>query len=198
MKFFRSQFAKFLFFILAFIALGKLCRTQTGGFKTVKTVGDMPYNSAWEMSSFTQEQAVQEVLKQKFYFLGSGVQSYAFISEDGKSVLKLFKHYHMWPNTQLLRKVHLPFHLNEWCEKTIQEREKRMSCIFSSCKIAFEDCPEETGVYYLSLNLEKKEGSLTLIDKLGIAHTLDTKNTPFLLQKKAIPLFPYFSELYYI
>lgn len=194
MKFYRSKIAKILLVLLAFFAVSKFCRKQTDGFRVIKTQAATPFNPSWENPplSTTESEEIQNILSQKFHFLGSGVQSYAFLSDDGKTVLKFFKHYHMWPNTQLLQKISLPLN---FVENTVEERHKRMSYIFNSCKIAHKECEEQTGVFYLQLNPSPGFPKIRVFDKLNIAHEIDLKTTPFLLQRKAVPLCPYISQL---
>jgi len=119
----------------------------------------------------------------RFTYLGSGVQCYAFLSEDGKSVLKLFKHYHLWPSTSLLKK--LPFTAG-----IVRAREKRMESIFNSAHFAAQHLEKETGILALQINLSKKRlPTVEVKDKIGVTHQVDLNKTPFLLQKRATPFF---------
>lgn len=47
----------------------------------------------WELPplTFEEQQEVERILSQKFTYLARGSQAFAFISEDGKYILKLFK-----------------------------------------------------------------------------------------------------------
>lgn len=124
---------------------------------------------------------VQKILAQPFTFLGSGGQAYAFLSQDGKSVLKLFKHHHL-NNFSGLKALPLP----EIATSFIQAREKHQAQFFQSCKIAFDELREETGLLYMQLNKTNQwKRSITLIDKLGISHQIDLDNLEFALQKRA-------------
>ncbi len=165
---------------LLFIGFEKLTRTQTHAFRVEKTQTDFPSQAQWEVA----ENPLPEVLNQPFYFLGSGVQFYVFLSEDQTAVLKVFKHYHFGLKSTLLR--HFPFTKN-----AIDKRKQRIDALFSSALLAYHELPEKTGVFFLNLNPKHDYPTITIYDKIGIKWTLNLNTTPFLLQKKATPLLSY-------
>ncbi|HSX11969.1 MAG TPA: hypothetical protein VLF61_00570 [Rhabdochlamydiaceae bacterium] len=133
---------------------------------------DHPFDPEWEVSDQTSPETL---LSQPFYFLGSGVQYYAFVSEDQKTVLKIVKPYHLCPNFILS-----PF------PQVLAKRKKRLDAIFQSAKIAYEELKEETGLHFLHLNRTAgKYPHIKLYDKLGICHEVSLDDTAFALQKKA-------------
>jgi len=177
---------KFFLAALLFLGMEKLIRTQTDGFRIEKTKADFPYRKEWEVEN------PSEFKQQPYYFLGSGVQCYAFLSEDQTTVLKIFKHYHMTPSSQILAKIPLPKFLDPFRKKVLKGREKRMESIFSSNLIAFQELPQQTGVIHLNINpKEERYPKLTIYDKIGVRHTLDLNHTPFVLQRKADLIFSY-------
>jgi len=175
-----------------FFGTEKLVRTQTDGFRLEKTESDYDYRSEWEVEN---DIAADEFLDKPYYFLGSGVQCYAFISEDQNTVLKIFKHYHLWPTSTILKKLPLPHFLERWQQNILKRRENRIESIFSSAIIAKNNLSEQTGVFYLNLNKAKsKYPEVVIYDKIGIRHIIDLNKTPFLLQKKADMIFPYLQK----
>jgi hypothetical protein len=142
------------------------------------------------MESREEWEAQSPPLSPKRYtYLGSGVQCYAFLSEDGKSVLKLFKHYHLWPSTSLLKK--LPFTTG-----VVRAREKRMESIFNSAHFAAQHLGKETAVLALQINPSKVHlPTVEIKDKIGVSHLVDLNKTPFLLQKRATPFFETLEKL---
>ncbi len=173
---------KILFILGALIALHRFCYWQTAGFRLDKIQSELPFEPF--PSSCPME--IDAILKQPFTFLGSGVQCYAFLSQDGTAVLKVFKHYHAWPNNALLKKWN-------WgpIDRIIHAREKRMEHIFNSCKIAYEEYREETGMLYLHLHrTDRFKRTVVLLDKIGIAHEIDLDQTAFALQKRADLVYP--------
>ena len=138
-----------------------------------------------------EEQALR-LLLQPFHFLGSGVQSYAFIGEDGETVLKIFKPFHMWPPNSILRHLPVPARIKN---RIILEREHRWHSILGSVKIAYEKLEERTALLYLHLNrTEDQFPPIILYDKLGIGHQISLDLSAFALQKKAKLLLPYLKE----
>ncbi len=74
---------KFAFLFIALFAVAKFCHQQTDGFAVVKmSTTLLPYSSEMKTDTFPD---------QKYTYLTKGGQSYVFLSEDGKTVLKLFR-----------------------------------------------------------------------------------------------------------
>lgn len=170
--------------LVLIVGLERLIRTQTNGFRIDKTIAEFPYHA-----DLTAENAPPEELNQPFYFLGSGAQTYSFIGEDRKTVLKLFKHYHCWPSSRILRKLPWP-----WKAKILEDRERRINSIFKSTTLAYRELPEETQVIYLNLNPKEGLSPLVIYDKIGIRYQVDLSKTPFVLQKKGDLLFSYLKK----
>ena len=167
---------KLLLFIALFFAVEKLIRTQTHGFRYEKIQSDFEARPDWEIQN---SEPIPAVLNQRFHFLNSGVQCYAFESDDHTTVLKVFKHYHLWPSSKILRSLGKG-------RAIVAKRERRIDTIFRSAKISLEDLSDNTGVFYLNLNKTyQKFPPVEIYDNIGVRYTLDLNTTPFLLQKKA-------------
>lgn len=183
--------------IFTLIAVERFCHRQTHGFRLHKIYSDLSFNPEWEITplSTEEENEINSLLDQPFYFLGSGGQSYAFQSADHSVILKVFKHHHMRPDTWL---YHLPVPppFIKGYKQWITEKQQRLDHIFGSCKIAYEHLREETGLLYLHLNktahFNKK---ITIYDNLGIAHQIDLDQIEFALQKKAKLFYSHLSDL---
>ncbi len=170
--------------LVLLVGLERLIRTQTRGFRIDKTIAEYPYNPAWSIDA-----PVPKELNQKFYFLGSGAQTYSFISEDQTTVLKLFKHYHCWPSSRILKK--LP---GSW--KALPKREQRMKSIFESVLLAYKKLPEETQIFHLSLNPQEKHyPSIILFDKIGIRYIVDLNQPPSCCKRKPSYSTPIWSSI---
>lgn len=184
-----KTFFKLLLIPILFVGVEKLTRTQTDGFRLGKTQSDYPFREEWVIEN---NETIAPLLDQNFHFLGSGVQCYAFIGDDGETVLKVFKHYHLGPTSTQLKKVPLPNFMNKWRTTLLKKRQQRIESIFSSALIAQKELSSQTGVFHLNLN--KAEGdypTVNIYDRIGIRYDLDLNSTPFLLQKKADLLFTY-------
>ncbi|WP_420422649.1 hypothetical protein [Simkania sp.] len=172
-------YSKFLLFLLLFFGVERLCHRATDGFAMVNVYPPKGDYSYWE----TEEPfpIATTTLEKPFHYLNSGSQSYVFLSEDGETVLKLFKFQHMrvLPWLDLLP---LPNYFSSMRNKKRAQKRAVLECTLSSYQIAFENLREETGILYFSTRLGKK---VTIYDKIGKKHTVDLSKTPFVLQKKA-------------
>lgn len=152
-------------FCLAFWGAERFCHDKTDGFAVQNILSDLapdPRRATKEPSCFAE---IEKILTQPFTYLGSGGQCYAFLSADKKTVIKLFKHHHLKP--------------------IFSSSETKREAFFQSCKLSFEELQEETGLIYAHLNKTRHlKRSITLIDKLGIHHSVDLDNLEFVLQKR--------------
>lgn len=172
--------------LLIFIAIERLCFWETKGFRLHKIVSALPYDSQWE--SVNPPADISALLNQPYFFIGSGGTCYSFVSQDGQTVIKFFKHQHLLPNRRLKC---LPGFLDtlliNWSlAKEKQFAHKRIDFLFKSCKIAHDELKNQTGIIHLQLNKSPKfKQNLILYDKIGCRHTIDLSNTEFVLQKRA-------------
>jgi hypothetical protein len=167
-------FLKFLGFCVFFILVLRFCHWQTDGFTLSKIHSESVFEKKWETPSPNAE--ILKILAQKFTYLSCGNTCYVFESEDGKFVLKFFKQHHLYP-LSWIGDVPIP---------KLQKRREKKERVFTSCKLAFDELKEETGLVYLHLN--PTHGALprlTFTDKIGISHTVPLDQLQFLLQKKA-------------
>lgn len=173
---------------LAFVAVGKFCHRQTDGFQTLKVITSLPAAAEWNTTPPIQEEldTLQHHFSKPFYFLDSGGQCYAFVSQDGKTVLKLFKMHHLHQFFWLYRCC-LPGFLDSLRIRFLLMQKHKLERAFSSSLIASRELSRETGLLYLNLNPTPvfDRLSVTLVDKLGIAHSLSLTNIPFVLQHRA-------------
>ncbi len=178
---------KITLFLLLFLATERFCHKQTGGFQLHKILSKQALDPSRALPSLPEEDRdeIRALVAQPFYFLGHGGQSYAFVSEDGTTVLKFFKQHHIrfW---NWLSRLSLPSFLQGYREKMLAKMQHQSPFLIESCKISYLEFREHTGLIYLHLQktdfLPKK---VKLIDKLGIAHEIALDETDFALQKKA-------------
>ncbi|HSX11971.1 MAG TPA: hypothetical protein VLF61_00580 [Rhabdochlamydiaceae bacterium] len=173
---------KWIALLCIFYALSRFCHHQTAGFAMTKI----------EHNSFPLEMAATPLkLEGKFRYLGRGLQSFSFLSEDGKQVLKIFN------NRYQNRLFWLQFCPSlEWVNKKREMAKYKLERNFKSYQIAFEELKEETGLlYFHPAPTTHLKQTVTLVDKLGIEHPLDLDSTAFLVQKKATLFYPYLHSL---
>lgn len=104
----------------------------------------------------------ERALSQPFHFLGSGNQAYAFVSEDQKYVLKLFK-----------------FH----CLKDLPAKRDRLK----QGLLVAKDHANSSGIIFVHFP-PTPAGQVHLTDKAGRKHDLLLDKLVFVIQEKARPL----------
>lgn len=172
------------------------CEKQTQGFRPYLLLSNLPNDPRWEVSplSAPEQTEVDALLDQRFTYLGAGGWSIAFLGEDQKTVLKFYRHNEFRPlfvlrdfsvTKLLLKNTPHPKDLPYFQEFN-----------FNSCTLLYSKAKERTGLLYVHLNkTEGKHKPVTLVDPIGVHHTIDLDKTEFVVQKKADLLFPYLNRL---
>lgn len=172
-----------------------MCRSPSG-FQEDKIRSDFVFKEGLNQKALPAEdfKKLQDVFSQKFRYLDSGAQCYAFVSEDQRYVVKFFKMKHLTPK-YWLNYIPLPW-LEKYRFEKIQMRERRRLETFDSFKAAFDDFKEETGLLFVHFHkTHYLHDKATFIDKEGREHVIALNTVPFVLQKKAQMIYPYVSEL---
>ena len=165
---------KIFFIALAAIGVERLCHKATDGFAMVNVYPPHDDNSAWQTSD------PLDLHSSTYRYYASGSQSYVFLSEDGKTVLKLFKFQHMRIPPWLEY-----FPSNTYLATKQAKKRQVLEKTFNSISIAYNLLRQETGLLFIHLApTNHLETQVTLIDKIGKKHLLDLDTVPFLLQKK--------------
>ena len=185
-------------FLIAFNALEHFCHQQTRGFSLER----IQFHQKEPLPSIVDEN-VLSLFNQPYRFYNHGNQCFAFISEDGKTILKFFKYadsslpastpWASWASRA--SKIPLLNHFKPFRPKRIEKTAWKRARDFQGYQIAFDHFREETGLIALHLfPTQKIYPTITLYDKLNIVHSLDLNNTPFILQKRAVPIYEQFSS----
>jgi len=189
---------KHLFFstalVLSLIAVERIYNFRTGGFRSSKVLSHLPDQREAPPPEITP------LLDQTFHFLGKGGTSYVFLGQDDKTVLKLFKHHHLYFKS-LWQRIVLPgvadgARMRKIVALQKKQEHKLASFFFNSCEIAMQMLPEETGLIYFCKNPNSHfQQKLKVFDACGVSHTVDLSRAEFSLQKKADLLFPVLKKL---
>ena len=160
---------KILFGIALFIGVERLCHKATDGFTLTRVRSDFSFSP--DFVTDRQDDSLQEILSQPFHYLSSGSQCYVFKSEDGKTVLKLFKNHRFFNIASLFD------------EKRRQKRIESFHDALTSCLFSHQNFQEHTAVFYIHLGkTTTPDFTAHLVDKLGIHHFIDLNNIQFHLQ----------------
>jgi hypothetical protein len=166
---------KWLLYLVVFFAVERFCHFQTEGFCLSKMMNGSSNSSSPSQMTLT--------------FIGAGKQYYAFETPDGHYVVKFMKFSRRRP-LPWLANLPLPSFLDSWRQNYLAERAKRLSHLQRSGKLAFDTLSDETGI----VASDFLPPVVTLIDKLGIHHTVSLHQTSFYVQKKAELLPRYFEQ----
>lgn len=187
-SYFKSGLIASLLTILVCVGIIRLYFFLTDDFRLANITYDIPFHAEWEIPQISpeDEQQLDTILNQKFYYIGKGAQSYAFGSADQKYVLKFFKFKHLKPSLFLqILPAFPPF--NHYSSKQIKRKEKKLAAVFNGYRLAYGKDKEESGLIYIHLNpsttLHKKA---VVVDKIGIERTIDLDPIVFIIQRKGV------------
>ena len=148
------------------------------------------YVSGGRGISVEEREFIATLFKQKFHYIGRGLQSFVFASEDEKYVLKLFNNRYQTKIKLFSLLSHFPF-MGPWASSQAEYFQDKLLKTFKSYEIAFDEMRDKTGLLYTHLsptsNLPSK---LSILDPLHICHEIDPNLTGFLIQKKATLVYP--------
>ncbi len=191
---FKNRYFKvFVWICLAFLLLygaGRAYYALTAGFAVSEITSDLPRDPKFDIKplDFSEKTLIHSILSKNFYYLGKGIQSYAFLSEDGEYVIKFLKFKHLRPAKLLQFFSFIPA-VQKSLNKSIEIKQKKIEYIFTSWKIAYEDLKSDTALIYIHINQsDDLKSKLTIYDRMGFKSVLDLDNFVFLIQKRAIPL----------
>lgn len=140
---------------------------------------------------------IKKILSQEFIYLGKGAQNFAFLSKDGKWVVKFVKqkHFHLPAGEEMA--LSLPF-LDSYKETRLKKKHDTAKNYFNCCKLAYDELKKETALkYYHMTKTDYLQTKVQIKDKLGFKHTVDLDEVEFILQRRAdhiIPLLSHFNQ----
>ncbi len=175
-----------------FTGLHSFCLRQTHGFRPYLIMSNLPNEARWEAPPLTaaEQKNIDQLLDQPFTFLGSGGWCFAFLGQDQKTVLKFYRHAHLLPSSifKEFSFKKLLLQSDPWLPNHPYFQEFN----FKSCMLLYTQAKKRSGILYVHLNkTQGKHKPVTLIDNIGIHHTIDLDKTEFVVQKRANLLFPH-------
>ena len=171
-----------LLFLFGFNFCEHFAHKQTDGF-SVRRIQFHTVANRVEMADLDPR-----LTQQTFHYLDCGNQCYVFLSEDGQHILKLFK-YANPPVPQFFTRIPLlskikPFRPHRH-DKALWKRQRD----FRGYSLAYTFFKEEAGLLAMHLKPSNIKATIRITDKLNIAHTLDLSTVPFIMQKRAEPIY---------
>ena len=166
------------------------------GFRPYKIRSDLPYDPRWDIVCSDEDMASAKVaLSQPYKYLGHGFQCYAFESQDGKYVLKFFRHQRLRLPEFVLALPSFPY-FEEWRKSRILALSRRLDYLLRSCKTSWDAARRETALLMVHLNSTKDLFPVaTIKDPLEGVHHIALDRYQFLLQRKAVLIKPTIARL---
>lgn len=169
-----------------FYLFSELYYRTTDGFALKHIRSNFSFNDRWQTRILSDEEKTlsNQILSQKFSYLGKGCQSYVFESEDGRYVLKFFKYQRLKEREWLKNFSFIPFVDAYQLKKNRRKCAKREG-VFNSWKLAFDHLSQETGVLFVHLNKsDHLKRTVHIVDKVGVSYFLWIDDYEFMIQKK--------------
>lgn len=178
-------FGSFLLLVAVSYGAFSLYEDLTGDFRLVNIDFDMPHDFTLDVPIASEvKKEVDQLLKEKFTWLGHGHQVFAFKSRDSKYALKIFKFKRLKPSKIRQWMMHIPG-LEAYAEKQEALRIRRLEKLFVGYHLGYMLDPEHTGLLFVHLNKTKGEfeHQVKVKDRLGISHHVDLDEAFFAIQE---------------
>lgn len=124
----------------------------------------------------------ESIWKQKFHYLASGRQSFAFESEDKMWVLKIINQ-SRFILSPFLQKISYPPSLCRFLKEKEKKRKGRVSAFFRSFSLAYKKMRKETALEFIHFSKEKAP-LVTITTPVHYPVELDLSSCWFVLQRK--------------
>lgn len=173
------------FFLIVFIAvLSKVWVSYNSSFRLDKIEPKEFFDNHFEIDIFENKDLLK-ILNQKYKFLGKGRQSFVFISDDKKYVLKFFRFHRYRPS--VFCNLISSFNIAKRYTKKIQDEKDDMYFeTMNSIKLVYEQLKDETATIYVHLNKTDHLNKIKIEDKFKKEHLIDLNDLGFVVQKKAL------------
>ena len=181
----------------AYKAVSSFRELKTDGFTVQAISSNRESNPAWDVHLLTGEEhrELNRALAQKYHYLACGNQAFAFLSEDGRYVLKFFKQklfeapfFWKWVPSLWLKEGRRA--------KKIWKKEYKLQRDFESYRMAFDELKGETGLVLVHLNSTDWIGKeIVISDKINAEHAIALDRFNFILQRRADLVYPTIDRL---
>ncbi|CDZ80053.1 hypothetical protein BN1013_00558 [Candidatus Rubidus massiliensis] len=175
----------YFFVFLSFLFItSRIYYRATDDFRLGNIKYELPFNPKWEVD-LPDRQKLKTIFSQNFFYLGKGAQSYAFVSEDQKYVVKFFKFKHLKNNifSNLIPPVY-PF--KDYKEKQSLRKKRKLNSVFEGYHLAYLFHRSDSGLIYIHLNqTDYLNLNVNIKDKIGFERNIALDDVVFILQEKA-------------
>jgi hypothetical protein len=178
-----------LIFTILLIGVARFTHHETQGFRLSKIRSNL-FPSSSIPTSDREKEWLSALFQHPFRYLGRGLQSFVFVSSDEQYVIKIFNNRYQRRLTLFNLLSSFPG-MRYFAQERLTYFASKMEKTRQSYLLAYQEIPEETGLLYLHLSAtEDLPSTLTLIDRLNIAHQINPNEMGFIIQKKVKMAYP--------
>jgi hypothetical protein len=137
-----------------------------------------------------EKQDVGKIFSQDFTYLGKGRQTFVFVSEDGNYVIKFFNRQRFFlPGW--LEVIPLPKILDNYRSVKIEKKlSKLRKFYYNSYILAYKEWKESSGIIFINFSNDNNfNHKIYLKTPLRSKKLLDINKVPFIVQKRAYPIY---------
>ncbi len=185
-KIFKTKLSLILLSSFFIFSIARVYYRLTDDFRMSNISYDVAHRKEWEIPALdpVNSQELNQILNQKFTYLGKGAQSYVFTSEDNKYVIKFFKFKHLKPSF-LINALPSVFPFANYKNSVTLRKARKLESAFVGYHIAYSVHKLEAGLLFIHLNkTDDLKKSVTVLDKMGREFEIDLDTHVFILQKK--------------
>lgn len=166
-----------LFFLVFALAVTQAVRWGDRQFRQENIEYDAEYFTG-SPTDMVVPVAVKAALDQPYTYLDRGKQAFAFVSADGRYVLKFFDR----------------SRLRQWSDHAAAVQ--RMHQVVHGYTVAAQYDRDHVGLLYVHMMpTQSLLPTVDLTDRFGFSHKIDLNAVPFVLQDKAVPTRVYIARL---
>ena len=176
-----------LLVIFSLAGAGHLYYYFTGNFRPAYILGAKQYPLSVAVPALEQkdQNKISALLRQPYYYLGHGHQTFVFLGEDGKTVLKLFMK--EFVSSNWIRDIFPPVYpFRRLMLHKGRHHDFRLNRVLTGYSLCYALDKENSGLLYLHIDSDPAFDALTVVDGLGFKHRIPAADVVFALQKKAV------------
>lgn len=176
-----------LILIMICLCIGaRLYYRLTDDFRVANMTYELPFKAPWVVPPLDAEEkrSLEQILDQRFTYIGKGAQCYAFVSEDEEYVLKFFKFKHLKPHWLVDNLPSIP-PFKDYKDQCIERKKRKLIGVFNGYELAYRVNKETSALIYLHLvPTDYLNLKVEIVDKIGIERTINLDDVVFLVQKR--------------
>lgn len=164
----QSTFALLFFLVLVLMSIGRFAFKKSSAFGLKNICSNLAPREEWHVPP-SDTTLIKAILSQPFFYVGNSANTYLFLSEDKRYILKFFKMKH------LIGK--------KWNSKQkVQKKNQKLEHIFAACKKN-----KNADLIFMHLNKSSDlKHKVVVRDKKNKWHRIPIDNVPFTLQEKLV------------